>query len=320
MNRRNFIKNCIGCASVAALVYAGGNFYKNAPREGILFGNVKKDSSERLSKNTQEPILSRIEIHLTEHCNLNCKYCMHFSSIADEGFYNINKFETDLKRLSAVVGNSCQNIRLMGGEPLLHPQINDFFYITRKYFPDTLLDLITNGILLDLMPDSFWTALKNNEISVMPTVYNININWGNIIKKADKFGVKIIRENREEKFLLEKTEDYKVDSFYKLLIDLNGTQEYKNRNCACKGDCANFIDGKLYPCFVVSNIKHFNKKFGKNIPVTDKDYINIYKTNSVEEIAEFFAGDIPFCKYCAFFRHTNEPWMSLNEHDITEWT
>ena len=38
-------------------------------------------------------------IHLTKHCNLNCKYCAAFSSIADEEYYSTSQLKNDIKRI-----------------------------------------------------------------------------------------------------------------------------------------------------------------------------------------------------------------------------
>ena len=39
------------------------------------------------------------EIHLVEHCNLKCKACDNYSSIAEEEYLDIENFENDMKRM-----------------------------------------------------------------------------------------------------------------------------------------------------------------------------------------------------------------------------
>lgn len=50
--------------------------------------------------------------------------------------------------------------------------------------------------------------------------------------------------------------------------------------------------------YIAANIVHFNKFFDKNIPLVDKDGIDIYKAKSMKEILEFLSKPIPFCGYC----------------------
>ena len=58
----------------------------------IVYIKLKK---RKLLKNNHSPFL---QIHLTEHCNLNCKSCAHFSPIAKEHFVDINILEETYKK------------------------------------------------------------------------------------------------------------------------------------------------------------------------------------------------------------------------------
>ena len=97
-------------------------------------------------------MLEKIDIHITDHCNLNCKGCTHFSPLSEEFYLNIDNFRTDLARLAALTGAQLGQIFLLGGEPLLHPHLTDFFPIARDLFPNTQIIIITNGILLPQQP------------------------------------------------------------------------------------------------------------------------------------------------------------------------
>jgi ABC-2 type transport system ATP-binding protein len=72
------------------------------------------------------------EVHLVEHCNLNCKGCYHFSPLAKEEFLFLTEWEKDCKQLSTLFKDRIGHISLMGGEPLLHPDICEFMRITRE--------------------------------------------------------------------------------------------------------------------------------------------------------------------------------------------
>ena len=91
-------------------------------------------------------MIEYLEHHLVDHCNCNCAGCSHFSPLADPWFENLEDFKRDFKKLSEMT--EVQLIRLMGGEPLLHPQVGDFLKITRELFPKSQIQLVTNGLLL----------------------------------------------------------------------------------------------------------------------------------------------------------------------------
>ena len=50
------------------------------------------------------------EINLTDHCNLNCQCCDHFSPLADEFYLDLETFEKDVKQFAKL---TCENV--MGG-------------------------------------------------------------------------------------------------------------------------------------------------------------------------------------------------------------
>ena len=66
----------------------------------------------------------------------------------------------------------------MGGEPLLHPQVNDFMRITREAYPHSKIFIVTNGLLLLKMPNDFWETLRQ---------YRIRIHWSKYPPFKDKF-------------------------------------------------------------------------------------------------------------------------------------
>ncbi|MGN0015086.1 MAG: radical SAM protein [Candidatus Gastranaerophilaceae bacterium] len=299
MNRRK-----AGCGfAIAGCIYS----------KLILTGGIDSNpiSIEDFKKTNIVPAL---DIHLVEHCNLSCKYCGHFSNIAEPEYLDIDKFEKDLIRLKKITNGKIEGFKLMGGEPLLHPLICDFFDLVRKYFPDpecTFLMLITNGVLLNSMKSSFWENMHNNSVLLNPSIYPINIDWDKVFEKSQKYGVEL---------LLNKEKLRPIEEFYKSNINLDGKIEPVSRwkNCNMKCRCAGLQNGKIYQCAFAAYMRHFNKKFGTSLVPTQDDYIDIYKAKSVNDIFNFFEKPFPFCKYCGPIRESLK-WETSKEHDITEW-
>jgi sulfatase maturation enzyme AslB (radical SAM superfamily) len=46
----------------------------------------------------------RFQIHITDHCNLNCKYCGHYSPVANKKFLDPAVFEKYLQRIQELTG------------------------------------------------------------------------------------------------------------------------------------------------------------------------------------------------------------------------
>ena len=258
----------------------------------ISIGNNKilEDINFQLYRITPKANIYNIEIHLVEHCNLNCQCCSQFSQLAEPEFANIEVFERDIKRLSELSNGEVNIIHLHGGEPLLNPNLERFFELTRKYFDKTEIRLITNGILLLKQSDSFWQSIKDNNIILEPTKYPIKIDWDKIKEICEDMNIKL-------EFINDETV---IKTSYKLPLNLQGNEnpEWNFRNCWLANNCVMLQNGRLYTCSYIPNIRHFNKFFNKNIPVSVNDYIDIYEARNYQEILQFLAKPIPFCKYC----------------------
>lgn len=253
------------------------------------------------------------EIHLVEHCNLNCKGCDNFSPLAEKEFTDINIFNNDFKRLSEIFNNEAERILLLGGEPLLHPQINEFLSSARKYFPSAKIELVTNGMLLLQQNDQFWKSCKDNNIVVMNTKYPINLDFDKIEKLAASNDVifKYFGGTGE----IQKT-------LFCLPMDLEGKQDVQKNFIKCHraNNCISLVDGKLFTCTIAPNIRHFNKYFNKNLIVSEHDYIDIYKAQSKQQILKFLSKPIPFCKYCNIEKTSGNLNWEVSKKDIKEWS
>ena len=244
----------------------------------------------QLDKITPKANINIIEIHLTEHCNLNCQCCSHFSNLAEPEFTNIEVFERDIKRLSELSNGEVNIIHLMGGEPLLNPNCERFFELTRKYFDKTEIKLITNGILLLKQKESFWQSMKDNNITLAPTKYPIKIDWDKIKEICGNMNIKLKFFNDENVI--------KTSFYSPLNLEGDENPEWNFRNCFLANNCLILENGRLYTCSYIPNIRHFNKFFNKNIPISVNDYIDIHKARDYQEVLQFLAKPIPFCKYC----------------------
>src|SRR5574344_1735147 len=113
-----------------------------------------------------------IDIHITNHCNLNCCCCDHLARLADQWFADINEYKKLLLRLKFILHDKkLYNISLMGGEPLLHSGIIQFCKISRDIFPDVNIKLVTNGILLEDKKEMFFKKLKEYNIEIYVSDY-----------------------------------------------------------------------------------------------------------------------------------------------------
>jgi hypothetical protein len=278
----------------------------------VLLGNCKKQRSVKLG----------FEVHLSEHCNLKCAGCGHFSSIAEEEFAEIDVFENDLSRISILTNGDIKYIALLGGEPLLNKDINKFMEISRRYFKDAYIYIVTNGILLEKMDVAFWETARENNIWIGISPYPIKLDIKLIKRFSKQYSVPCGFYQGYGIIDFGGMEDNSGKKMFRWVFDLQGKQNYKVNfmMCGYANDCITLKSGKLYTCAMFPHIKHFNKQFGKNLEITERDYIDIYKAKNIDEIMEFLATPIPFCRYCNLSKVTYNHEWEVTRRKISEWT
>lgn len=255
----------------------------------------------------------KFEIHITDHCNLNCVGCNHFSPLADSFYLDITEYERDCKRLLELTNGNIQEIVLLGGEPLLHPNIQKIFGISRLYFQTAKIILLTNGILLTQQTEDFWTSCHKHQIQILITKYPIHINYASIIERAKYFNVTCsygINRNSE----IKKMECIPINPHNQV------SPEYSFRKCYKANNCITLRNGKLYTCCTIPFAYYLKQYFDLPIEILPDNGIDIYIANNIEDILMFLSRPVPFCKYCDFdHRREDIPW-GLSNKELDEWT
>lgn len=270
-----------------------------------------RDDLYGFSRRLPRAMLS-FEVALAEHCNLNCVGCSHFSPLAPPGFPDLEEFARDFKRLAGLFVERTQQIRLLGGEPLLNPDINKFLLVARECFPLTEIMIITNGLLLPQMDETFWEVCRENHIVISPTYYPVNFDYdaaAELAKAHDVeyryFAVKGIKEN-----------------FWKCVMDSQGLQDCGWNYCRCTAanSCIYLQHGRLYTCPTAPTAHYLNEAFGTQFHESPHDSIDIYQAKSAEEILEFLAKPIPFCRYCRQDIIIHDIPYGQSKRELSEWT
>lgn len=252
------------------------------------------------------------EIHITDHCNLNCRGCIHFSPLSKESYLPTDEFERDFEQMKRLCGDRVSHIVLLGGEPLLHPQVTDFLYITRKYFKKCAVTLLTNGTLLGRMDEGFWSACLENNIILKCTKYPVKVDYESIERKAGSCGIKMVYQNDVGEG--EKT-------LFKFPFDLQGTQsvQWNYEHCTRSNYCITLKHGRLFTCPLAAHMHIAKDFFDLDIELSEKDSIDIYKAGSFEEITKFLVTPIPFCRYCDIKTIAEQKQWGVSKRRFEEW-
>ncbi len=261
----------------------------------------------------QPHALLRFEVQVAEHCNLNCRNCAHYSPLAEEEFLDIKQYEKDLCRLSELFCGEMEWIRLMGGEPLLHPQINEIMKLTRKYFPYGHIYIISNGILLTSMPKDFYEVCRSEKIEIRVTKYPIALDYSHLEE--------VMLQNKIE-YALNGEGNNRRPTMWRIALDTRGDFDAVKNFYTCKraNECLNLRNGRLYTCCTVAHAHHLIKHFNLDMAWSERNSIDIYKAENAETIMEKMVKPIPFCRYCDHEKmYEYEDDWSVSQKDRYEW-
>jgi hypothetical protein len=235
----------------------------------------------------RKPELAYMELHVTDHCNLNCKGCGHFCPVATPQNAELSQYRSDLHRLRQLFRN-IRMIRLMGGEPLLHPDPGAFVIATRAAFPRTRLRVVTNGILLPQASQDFWDACRNTDTGIDLTVYPpLRHQVAALQALCDAKGVHLYARHIISNFHAHA--NLQGDSNEQMAFDL----------CRRQFFCPFLQAGRLYPCAVPALVRYFNTRFNYQIPADPG--IDIHApTVTGRAILRRLNRPIETCRWCSY--------------------
>jgi hypothetical protein len=197
----------------------------------------------------------------------------------------------------------------MGGEPLLHPRINEFMRIARHFFPKSDIAIHSNGILLAKMDDTFWETCSEYHIDIILSYYPIKLDYTYLCHIAGLHNVRLKCEI-----------DTGRKMFRNFKMDLTGQQNYLRSwfYCIHANASVNLYEGKLFTCDITAHSRHLARFFNVSLKYTSKDYIDIYKEQSMESILNKLNKPHPFCRYCCPNDSKIIDWRRTN-HELSEW-
>lgn len=120
-----------------------------------------------------------VEIHVIDHCNLNCAGCNHFSPLSQPWTIEVENFKKQLEVLKENIP-VVKELILLGGEPTLHPDLPLLCEIARNIFPKAHIVILSNGVKIDIVKDNAEIFKK----------LNIDINFCSYPGKTDFDSIK----------------------------------------------------------------------------------------------------------------------------------
>ena len=126
-------------------------------------GEVATSQRKEYSRIDGRIRVEAFELHVVEHCNLRCAHCCNMSPYVADKMLSLAEIEAQCRTMARVL--DVDVFKIMGGEPLLHPEITAILGVLRQTGISETIRLFTNGLLLHRMTDDFWRALDHLTIS-----------------------------------------------------------------------------------------------------------------------------------------------------------
>jgi hypothetical protein len=257
-------------------------------------------------------MLFGVEYNLTEHCNLSCYHCDHASPLMAKKFASLTDYERDIRAISEAI--HVEEFRLVGGEPLLHPQLLDFMRIARETGIGDALKIYTNGTLLHTMPDEFWELTDILWVSPYPGVRRRMSDEGIAAKCAEHDVALDLRPLITE---------FNRTCINNPVEDEDLTRRiFRECKMANEFSCFAIYDGMFFRCSVAPFTQQRLRLAGIEFPGNEVDGIKIHgNTQLAEEIEARVKSKEPLkaCTYCLGTSGPLIPHRQLNRQGCKAW-
>lgn len=260
----------------------------------------------------------KVYVEITNNCNLSCDFCI--KNKRNRKFMEKDDFLVILSKLKGITNYLYFHVL---GEPLLHPEINDFIDIASINYK---INITTNGYLIGRIKDNKNINMLNISLHSYDSKYNISLyeyldnifdTVDLLIKNGTKVNFRLWIDNKENDNII----NY-INSYYKtnikqekckiknnLYLDIssyfiwpNLENNYYNEVGKCYGLIDHFgilVDGTIVPCCLDS-------KGDINLGNIYKDDINkVLNSNTCKEMVLGFKNNKKIqelCKHCKFLK------------------
>ena len=251
----------------------------------------------------RKPVMDYLEFNLVDHCNFSCVGCATFSPLAKAQFIDLDILTRDLTRLGELF-SEIKFIRMLGGEPLLHPSVASICHLVRIAFPKADIRILTNGMLLDRLGCDFWESMREDQIGLDISLYPPNFSAQQ--KHVDVCQQELINV----RFTFKKT--------MKRIINIGGDSSPEAAFAQCAFKVSTFLyKGRIAPCSLPLTAHIFNAYFKENISCSGSIGIHDPEITG-EDILTFIGSPTDSCRFCSLSPE-RYAWTGPSQKKINEW-
>src|SRR5262245_48374811 len=229
---------------------------KSAPSAALLTRLGRKLKVQSLE-------VQSLEVPVTQHCNLRCAACDHGSPLLGKSFLDLEQFAQDLTVLKWAMRTN--EFKLVGGEPLQHPQLLSIIEVIRRSGIAKQIVLITNGMLLHKAEQALWREIDVLWLSIYPGV-SLPLSLQEIEDLCHEYGVR---------FDPRRTNNFRTVLMNNPIDDIDLVRSnYRTCKTAHVWKCYTVLNGHFYKCSKSSVMRERLVRLGilhENSPVRSEE-------------------------------------------------
>lgn len=244
----------------------------------------------------------KLEMHVIDACNLGCEGCAHYSNHPlPAGRLTLEIGERWLRSWAHRIAPL--DFSLLGGEPTLNRELPELVRLVRETWPATRLRLVTNGLLLDRMPE-LWPALAQTRSLLTVSVHS----------RDDAYRARLepmlrLARLRCAEGGIRYEERNSIDGWYRPhrghgvgMRPYDDGQPHRSWRACASRHCVTLHDGALWKCPPLAHLGKVLRRFGLADEASWRPYLDyrpLLPGATQEELMAFFArGPERACGMC----------------------
>lgn len=278
------------------------------------------------------------EFYITNVCNLACEGCNRFNNFKINGWQPWHDWEPTYTTWAQQL--NIGNIAILGGEPLLNPDIYLWTQNLSRLWPRSTVMIVTNGTQLDKHKQLYDLMTKNHRIVLEVSLHN-KMHKKKILEKVKNFLVgpyeyEVDSTKYRESVTIKDSNNIKIKILYDWWfhqgaikkIDVPGkfalydSNPVKAHDICHSKTCHHFENGRLYKCGQSSLFRTFDKQIGLELSDEDRSIMESVRSIGIEDdldVKKQFIGGlnepIPQCKFCPE-QYEGKMIFSLEKKDL----
>lgn len=216
-----------------------------------------------------KPILPFLETMITQACNISCAGCTNYSDLTHQGYVPWSAGRAQIQSWLSRV--HIPDFGIMGGEPLINPEVRNWIQGCRDLMPDSQIRFTTNGLLLhkhldilDLMSDigncvfKITVHVQNQELEQLIDHIQHKYDWQPVIE----YGIKRFKTERNFRLQINRPTEFvkTYQNSYSDMMPWHSDPAQAFARC-CQQTCPLLWQGNIYKCSTAGLLKDVLLRF-----------------------------------------------------------